>query len=100
MAGCGDVMNNYNKECAMKRTFTTDEARVIGQKIGVDFKVVDPEQFRIGLGVELEHGSEYAETNVTNDDVLVTSKITWAHLKEIPDYYTRLTKMEHDAGAD
>jgi hypothetical protein len=38
------------------------------------------------------------ETNVTNDDLEATAKIAWAHLKEIPDYYTRLNKME--AGAE
>ena len=34
------------------------------------------------------------ETNVTEDDLAVTAKIAWAHLKELPDYYTRLAKME------
>jgi hypothetical protein len=84
----------------MKKTFTTSEAQEIGHQIGVDFTVVDLEQFRLGLAVELEHGSEYAETNVTNDDFATTGKIAWAHLKEIPDYYTRLAQMEHDAGVE
>jgi hypothetical protein len=84
----------------MKRTFTATEARDIGQRIGVDFTVVDLEQFRLGLAVELEHGSEHAETNVTNDDFATTGKIAWAHLKEISDYYTRLAQMEHDAGVE
>jgi hypothetical protein len=84
----------------MKRTFTTTEARDIGRQIGVDFTNVDLEQFRLGLAVELEHGSEYADTNVTNDDLAITGKIAWAHLKEIPDYYTRLAQMEHDAGVE
>ena len=84
----------------MKRTFTTTEARDIGHQIGIDFAVVDFEQFRLGLAVELEHESEYAETNVTNDDFAMTGKIAWAHLKEIPDYYTRLARMEHDAGVE
>jgi len=51
----------------------------------------------MGLGVELEHGIHDAETNVTNDDETTTGKIAWAHLKEIPDYYTRLDKMEKEA---
>ena len=84
----------------MKKEFTTEEARAIGQKIGVDFNEIDIEQFRLGLGVELEHGSEYSETNVTHDDFSVTGKIAWAHLKEIPDYYTRLLAMERTAGID
>jgi hypothetical protein len=39
------------------------------------------------------------ETNVTNNDELLTGKIAWAHLKEIPDYYTRLLKMEREVGS-
>lgn len=81
----------------MHKTFTTNEARSIGEKVGIDFAVYDLEQFRIGLSVELEHGAHDPETNVTNDDMAVTAKIAWAHLKEIPDYYTRLTKMEAKA---
>lgn len=84
----------------MKKEFTTEEARAIGQRIGVDFNDTNIEQFRLGLGVELEHGSEYSETNVTHDDFLATGKIAWAHLKEIPDYYTRLLNMERTAGLD
>lgn len=81
----------------MKRTFTTEEARKIGTAIGIDFDEYDVEQFRMGLAVELEHGSHDQQTNVTSDDLSVTGKIAWAHLKEIPDYYTRLNKMEQEA---
>lgn len=84
----------------MKKTFTVDEARKIGQEIGIDFNKIDLEQFCMGLDVELEHGSFYGnETNVTNDDPIFTGRIAWAHLKEIPDYYTRLAKMEAEAGS-
>lgn len=81
----------------MKRTFTLEEAVTIGQKIGIDFKQVDLDQFRKGLGVELEHGAIDSETNVTNDNLDVTAKIAWAHLKEIPNYYTLLNEMETKA---
>lgn len=83
----------------MKKEFTTEEARVIGEKVGIDFAQYDLEEFRMGLAVELEHGSGDPETNVTNNDETLTAKITWAHLKEIPDYYTRLLKMEEEAGS-
>lgn len=83
----------------MKHTFSTEEARAIGEQVGIDFKAVDVEQFRMGLAVELEHGARDPVTNVTNDDLTMTAKIAWAHLKEIPDYYTRLNKMEHDVEA-
>ena len=80
----------------MKRIFTNEEARLLGQGVGINFDQIDLEQFKLGLTVELEHGSHDPETNVTNDDLTLTSKITWAHLKEIPDYYSRLIKMEAD----
>ncbi len=84
---------------AMGKQFTVDEARNIGEQIGIDFTKFDIEQFRMGLAVELEHGALDPETNVTNDDTTITGKIAWAHLKEIPDYYTRLAKMEAEAGS-
>lgn len=83
----------------MNKTFTNEEAREIGEKIGIDFTQFDLEQFKMGLSVELEHGAHDPETNVTNGDVYLTGKIAWAHLKEIPDYYTRLAKMESEAGS-
>jgi len=83
----------------MNKEFTLDEARKIGEQIGVDFSKFDLEQFRMGLAVELEHGSHDPETNVTNSDPLITGKIAWAHLKEIPDYYTRLNQMEAETGS-
>lgn len=80
-----------------KKEFTIEEAKRIGDNIGIDWNKYDLEQFRMGLGVELEHGAHDPETNVTNDDEIMTGKIALAHLKEIPDYYTRLDKMEKEA---
>jgi hypothetical protein len=79
------------------RTFSSDEAREIGNQLGVDWSNVDLEQFRMGLGVELEHGRIDSDTDVTGDDPLATGKIALAHLLEIPDYYNRLDRMEKDA---
>lgn len=81
----------------MKKSFTADEAKQIGEQLGIDWAQFDIEQFRMGMDVELEHGSHDLQTNVTNDDALTTGKIALAHLKEIPDYYTRLKKMESEA---
>lgn len=80
-----------------KRTFTTEEAKAIGDRIGVDWNKYNLEQFRMGLEVEMEHGKVDEFTNVTNDDEVMTGKIALAHLNEIPDYYTRLVKMEREA---
>lgn len=82
-----------------KKTFSTEEARAVGEQLGIDWSRFDVEQFRIGMDVELEHGAVDPETNVTDDDPVLTGKIALAHLNEFPDYYTRLKKMEAEAEA-
>lgn len=82
-----------NKE----RQFLTEEARSIGTQLKIDWALIDLEQFRRGLEVELEHGAIDPETNVTGNDPLLTGKIAWAHLKEIRGYYSRLDQMEAEA---
>jgi Protein of unknown function (DUF5661) len=79
--------------------FTVEEARAAGERVGIDWtkSPFDVEQFRMGMDVELEHGTRDLETNVTDDDETVTAKIARAHLNEFPDYYTRLAVMEAEA---
>jgi hypothetical protein len=74
--------------------FTKEDAKRIGESLGINWTKFDIEQFRMGLYVELEHGSRELSTNVTNDDEIITGKIALAHLNEFSDYYTRLEKME------
>jgi uncharacterized protein DUF5661 len=81
------------------KKFTEDEAKQIGEKLGIHWDKFDVEQFRMGMDVELEHGSVDAATNVTDNDPLKTGKIALAHLNEFPDYYTRLAEMEEEAEA-
>ena len=80
-----------------KKHFTTEEAKEIGEKLGIDWNKFDVDQFRSGMDVELEHGLRDPDTNVSNDDPLITGKIALAHLNEFSDYYTRLEKMEQEA---
>ena len=82
---------------ATKKQFTADEAKRIGAQIGINWNAVDLDEFRKGLAVEMEHGSNDPRTDVTHDDPLLTGKIAWAHINEYPDYYSRLEKMETDA---
>ena len=81
----------------MKKNFTTEEAKETGEKLGITWEKYDIEQFRIGMGVELEHGTIDSNTNVSNDEPLTTGKIALAHLNEFADYYTRLLEMEEQA---
>ena len=84
------------------KTFTADEARLIGEEIGIDWTSApfDVEQLRMGMNVELEHGLHDPLTNVSDDDPHVTAKIALAHLNEFADYYTRLERMEEEAKSD
>ena len=77
--------------------FTLEEAKSIGEQLGLDWSKFDVDQFRRVIGVELEHGTVSPQTNVTNDDHLMTGKIALAHLNEFPDYYDRLEKLEKEA---
>ena len=85
-----------------RTNYTAEEARRIGDEIGIDWSSspFDVEQFRTGLGVELEHGTHDPATDVTGDDPITTGKIALAHLNEFPDYYTRLEAMEEQAKRD
>ena len=91
------IAESFKKDKAHKRHFTADEAKQIGEALGIDWSRFDIEQYRMGLDVELEHGKVDQHTNVTNDDPIMTGKIALAHLNEFPDYYTRLDKMEKEA---
>jgi hypothetical protein len=82
-----------------KKSISTEEARRVGDTLGVNWQEIPLEEFRRGLEVELEHGAHDPETDVTHDDPILTGKIAWAHLKEFADYYTRLDALEAEADA-
>lgn len=77
--------------------FSKEQAKEIGDQLKIDWSKFDLKQFQNGMNVELEHGMHDPETNVTNNDPLMTGKIAYAHMKEFPDYYERLEKMEEEA---
>ena len=83
------------------QTFTTHDARSVGEQLGIDWtsSPFDVEQFRAGMDVELEHGTREPDTDVTGDDPVLTGKIALAHLRELPDYYARLARMEAEGEA-
>jgi hypothetical protein len=80
-----------------KKRTTSEEAKRIGDHIGVDWTQFGLEEFRRGMDVEYKHGLSDPQTDVTHDDPILTGKIALAHIKEFPDYYERLEKMETDA---
>ena len=91
------IFKHPRRPSLMKKQFTKSEAKKIGEKLGINWKDYNLEQFRMGMDVELEHGRTNKKTNVTNDNPLLTGKIALAHLNEFPDYYTRLERLEKQA---
>jgi uncharacterized protein DUF5661 len=83
-----------------RKQTSIDEARRVGDAIGVDWERFDLDQFRRGMDVEYEHGTHDPQTDVTHDDPTLTGKIAFAHMKEFPDYYDRLERMEREAESD
>lgn len=90
---------DYNGTMATKKQITSEEAKLTGEQLGITWDKFNVEQYRMGMNVELEHGTVSPLTNVTNNDLVLTGKIALAHLNEFPDYYTRLQKMEKEAEA-
>lgn len=80
-----------------KKEFSLEEAKSVGESLWITWDHFDVDQFRRGMNIELEHGTQNLVTNVTDDDALSTGKIALAHLQEISDYYDRLEKMEAEA---
>jgi hypothetical protein len=70
------------------------EAKVILSAVNETKMNIDPEEFRKGLEVELEHGVQFKDANITNNHPLITGKIVIAHLKESLDYYKLLEVAE------
>ncbi len=77
------------KAASEKKQFSVDEARQIGETLGICWDTFDVQQFTIGMNVECEHGRKNSQTDVTDDAPMRTGKIALPHLREIPDYYTR-----------
>ncbi len=84
-----------------RTSFSKEEAAAIALLLGIDFSksIFDIDEFWMGVNTELEHGRQSSQTNVTDDDPILTGKIALAHLNEFPDYYKRLKVMENEAKA-
>jgi hypothetical protein len=76
------------------KKITLNEAKKVGDKLNIDFNVIDITEWRDGMQIELEHGTHNKKTNVTGNDLMKTGKIALAHILEMKDYYIRLKKME------
>lgn len=71
-----------------------EEANIVLSLVNVDAMGIDPDEFRAGLEVELEHGMRFSDANVTNNHPVLTGLIVLAHFKESLDYYRLLEVAE------
>ena len=69
--------------------FNDNDILNVARYLNVDFSKFPFEDFKRGINIELEHGIENMETNVTDSDLLKTAKIALAHLNEYPNYYNK-----------
>ena len=67
--------------------FTLNDVVFVANELGITFDKFSVKDFLTGMNIELEHGTRYPLTNITNNDALMTAKITLAHLIEYPNYY-------------
>ncbi|HZV47100.1 MAG TPA: DUF5661 family protein [Thermodesulfovibrionales bacterium] len=77
-----------------KPEVTLKEAKIILPHVNTENLKISPENFRLGLEVELEHGTMFKRLNVTNNHPILTGKIVMAHFMEMLDYYKRLQVAE------
>ncbi|OIN97216.1 MAG: hypothetical protein AUJ48_00350 [Deltaproteobacteria bacterium CG1_02_45_11] len=70
------------------------EAKIILAEVNKGKMEIEPEEFQSGLEVELEHGLQFKDANVTNNHPLLTGLIVLAHFKESLDYYRLLEVAE------
>lgn len=71
-----------------------EEAKVILSKVNVEDMDIELQEFCHGLEIELEHGMEFQDANVTNNHPILTGLIVLAHFKESLDYYRLLEVAE------
>ena len=69
--------------------FKMQDALYAASVLGISFDKFTEEEFLDGINIELEHWTVSPKTNVTNNDLIITSKIALAHLNEFPNYYNK-----------
>jgi hypothetical protein len=82
----------------LTESFSKEVAKELGNKLSVNWNKVDIDEFIKGLSVEKEH-DDGGKLDVVSSN-LDLAKIVLAHLKERPDYYTKLKSVEEDVPAN
>ena len=69
--------------------YNIEDAYHVAKILNIKFDKFSVEDLLRGMNIELEHGKVNPFTNVTNDDLILTTKIALAHLNEFPNYYNK-----------
>ncbi len=69
--------------------YSRQEILSAAKMLGVKFDHFTLDDLIAGVDIELEHGTQNPQTNVTNNDLILTMKIALAHLNEFPNYYNK-----------
>jgi predicted acyltransferase (DUF342 family) len=90
---CAEIgMEDWSKRT--EAVVSDEEAYKILEIVNTESMIIPLADFRMGLEVELEHGTRFQDANVTNNHPILTGKIVLAHLKETMDYYRRIDVAE------
>ena len=81
-----------------QKEISSEEAKRIGEALHIDWEQVELELFRQGL-MENKPGNIDPETGLIYDGVLMTGQVVLTHMQKIPDYFTRLAKLEAEVNA-
>lgn len=76
------------------REFANFEVDQIAATLGINFNEVDRNQFTLGLKMENSEHNSNNELNTVHDNFADLGKIVLAHLREVPDYYSKISKLE------
>ena len=69
--------------------YDINDALKVAKYLNINFDKFTPYELLDGINVELEHGKINPLTNITNDNLVLTTKIALAHLNEFPNYYNK-----------
>ena len=69
--------------------FSKNDAIFVANILNIKFDKFTIDEFLDGMNIELEHGNINPQTNVTNNNLVLTAKIALAHLNEYPNYYNK-----------
>jgi len=75
------------------KKFTHNQAVRFGNQLGINWKLIDRDQFHHGFNAEREHST------TVRGNKKVIARIALDHLREDPGYYTKLQKIEHRKSA-